>query len=265
VSGRLSLLPARGEPKLGRAPRVHDPRDLRLSSYLRHSRLPGHVDWGVRVRKFPLLLNDRIGDCTVAAALHLVQVWCANAGRRFEPTDELALSLYEKISGYDPHHPDVDRGAADRHVLKWWATSGISGHDVAGYVAVDPKDHRQVKAAIAWFGGVFVGIGMPLTAKNQHVHWVKRTGAQAQPRSWGGHTLIYTGYDDRGVKTVTWGARGTATWGFHDAYCEDVWALVSPDWMTTAGVSPSGLDLAALRRDVDALRAARLPNQPART
>lgn len=258
MSDRLSLLPAPGEPKLGRAPRVDDARDLRLSTYLRMGRPPARLDWGAHVRKFPLLLNDRIGDCTVAAALHLEQVWCANARHRFQPTDELALSLYEKISGYDPHHPDVDRGAADRHVLRYWATSGMSGHKVLAYVAVDPKDRRQVKAAIAMFGGVFVGMGMPLTAKRQHVHWVKRTGRDAQPRSWGGHTLIYTGYDERGVKTVTWGARGFASWGFHQAYCEDVWALVSPDWMTAAGVSPSGLDIDTLTRDIESLRQARV-------
>jgi hypothetical protein len=43
------------------------------------------------------------------------------------------------------------------------------------------------------------------------------------------------------------------TWAFFQKYCSEAYALVSTDWLQSSGVSPSGLDLAALKADVRAV------------
>ena len=41
------------------------------------------------------------------------------------------------------------------------------------------------------------------------------------------------------------------TWGFLDAYCDEAWAILSPDWFNVKQKAPSGFDLAALQKDLE--------------
>jgi hypothetical protein len=45
------------------------------------------------------------------------------------------------------------------------------------------------------------------------------------------------------------------TWTWFEKYCSEAYALVSADWLKTNGVSPSGLNLAALQKDLAAVTA----------
>lgn len=247
AADHLAVLPAADGPKLGRLPKPPDPRDFRLARYLTAAlpKSPGKVNWAAAVAVFAMLLNDRIGDCAEAAWLHIRQLWMANVGRVFNPTDAQALALYQRIAGYNPNDPSTDRGTVLRDLLKAMKVP---------FVAVDPRNHEHVKAAIALFGGLYVGVELTQAAyREQGVHWRRVHGANGQPDPDLGHCVIYTGYDHSGVKTVTWGQEGTATWGWHDECCVEAWAIVSADWINAAGSSPTGLDLAKLQADLAAL------------
>jgi len=61
-------------------------------------------------------------------------------------------------------------------------------------------------------------------------------------------------YDANGLTVVTWGALKQMTWGFWQAYCDEAYALLSPDWLKANDVAASGFDLAQLNADLNALK-----------
>lgn len=252
----LGLLPPPTGRKLGRQPLTPDHRDLLLASYLRPSLPPPpqHVAWQTRVPSFPMLLNDRIGDCVIAGLLHQQQVWAAVAGNpSYSPTDAQALAMYRAITGYNPADPSSDQGTDPRAALRYWKATGAAGHKIVAYAAVDPRNHLLVKTAINLFGGLGVCLDLPAYAETEQGKWVLHSGPGSDPGSWGGHWVCATGYDHTGIQLVTWGQVWTMTWGFVDRYCSGLYAAVSPDWMNAAGRSPAGLDLAALTADLAAV------------
>lgn len=248
---RLALLPAPSGRKLGRRPLTRDSRDLKLRTFADLSKVrPSSVHWGDKLT-FGMLLNDRLGDCVPAGMLHQVQVWSAAAGNReFVPTDADALALYEEIAGYNPSDPSTDQGTDPRAALRWWKANGAAGHEIAAYVAVDPTNEAEVKTAVWLCGGIGLCLELPKAAQGEGVDWKVTRGKNAAPGSWGGHWTCANGYDRHGLIDVTWGEQGRLTWGFLERYCVGAYACVSPDWMSAAGVSPSGLNLAALTRAV---------------
>jgi hypothetical protein len=56
---------------------------------------------------------------------------------------------------------------------------------------------------------------------------------------------------------VTWGALQTMTWGFWAAYCDEAYAILSPDFLKPKGsqpVTPNGFNLAQLLEDLADLK-----------
>jgi len=70
------------------------------------------------------------------------------------------------------------------------------------------------------------------------------------PGSWGGHCIPFGKYDANTVRGVTWGAVKDATWPWLLEYVDELYALISPDWLDGKGKTPEGLDLEALRADL---------------
>jgi hypothetical protein len=46
---------------------------------------------------------------------------------------------------------------------------------------------------------------------------------------------------------VTWGTTVKASWGFHTAYCDELYAMLSPAWLRH---DPPGIDVATLTADL---------------
>jgi hypothetical protein len=74
--------------------------------------------------------------------------------------------------------------------------------------------------------------------------------SKSAPNPDNGHCVIYCAYDASGPKVVTWGERVPASWSFHNAYCDELYAMVAPGWFDRRGVDPQGLDLVALQKDL---------------
>ena len=102
------------------------------------------------------------------------------------------------------------------------------------------------------FGGLYIGVSLPASAQNQDV-WDVATGPDAEAGSWGGHCVNVVGYDADGLTVVTWGATKRMTWAFWLAYVDEAYAILSNDFLTTAGQTPNGFDLAALTNDLRAV------------
>lgn len=105
--------------KLGKKTRRYDRRTLRLARYLTPALPPpppsvansqGITNWG-------MMLNDNLGDCTIAGVAHAVQVWTLSHGNEVTVPDPTVLQYYEQWDGYDPSNPASDQGGVELDVL----------------------------------------------------------------------------------------------------------------------------------------------------
>jgi hypothetical protein len=226
---------------LGRLPARHDPRNLCFASYGQALPAPPvQCDWGVRIKKWPMMLNDNIGDCTIAAAAHLIQEWTANVyGVSQIISDADILKAYEAVSGYTPSDPNSDSGAVELDVLNFWRKTGIGGHKILAFAKVTPQNTVEVKQATYLFGGLYLGVSLPIGAQqeiNAGQYWTVPPGGSTKgiwkPGSWGGHAVPVVAYDANYVTVVTWGALQKMSWRFFNTYVEEAWAVLGgADWM----------------------------------
>jgi hypothetical protein len=139
--------------RLGKRPRRHDVRTLKLARYLTPGlpAPPSRVDWTLGATDWGLMLNDRLGCCTIAAVGHAVQAWRLNAqgdpGTTNPPlaaqgsppaiSDSTILQYYESWDGYDPAQPVSDQGGVELDVLNHWRQQGFGGHTLEAYTAIE--------------------------------------------------------------------------------------------------------------------------------
>jgi hypothetical protein len=248
----VTTRPPGTDVRLGKLPARLDVRTLSLSRYLDRAALPeppARLDLATEVADWPMYGNDRIGDCTTAAAGHMIEAWTAAAiDRAVELSERDVVDAFEAVKLVDP--ATGEEGAVELDVLAFWRSTGIGGHRIGAFARIATGDHSLVRTAAALFGGAYIGLQLPLTARDQQLwDWTARLDGPAAPGSWGGHAVDVVGYDDAGLTVVTWGALQRLTWSFWDRYCDEAYAVLSIDFLA-GGKSPQGLDLAALRRDL---------------
>jgi hypothetical protein len=238
--------------KLGKlAPRV-DVRTLALARYVDPSRLPdppATIDLTGRVPEWPMYGNDTIGDCTVAASAHMIEAWTAAArGAAVEVTEDAVLTAFDRVKVVDPL--TGEEGAVELDVLRDWRKHGVGGHRIGAYARVSTVDHRLARAGAWLFGGLYLGLQLPLSARGQETwDWGGSLTGPDRPGSWGGHAVDVVRYDDAGLTVVTWGRLQAMTWSFWDRYCDEAYCVLSQDFLDR-GRAPNGFDLEALRRDL---------------
>jgi hypothetical protein len=240
--------------RLGRKAIRRDHRTLLLASYLTPSlpAAPAAHAWSSKVASWPMYANDRLGDCTAAAAGHLVSAWTANAFTEYDMPESDVVAFYEDSTGYDPADPETDQGGIEIDVLNSWRSAGCGGHKIGAYVSVSPTSKTLTRDGIYLFGGLYLGIALPLSAQKQRVWDVPHGGpfGLGAPGSWGGHAVPAVDYDGRGITVVTWGGLKRMTWNFYRTYCDEAYAILSPDFVTGARPAPNGFDLTALQEDL---------------
>lgn len=251
--------------KLGRLPSKNKPTQLRLAKYLTPRDLPeppASFDLTGDVAAWPMYDNDRLGDCTCAAAGHMVEAWSAAIGAEIEPLDVAVDSFYWETG--DPPAATgqaggpTDTGRVETDVLDYWRKTPLGEHPIDAYAAVDVKDGSQVLAGTWIFGGLYIGVALPITAQRQTVWDVVDSSLQGDstPGSWGGHAIDVVSYGSSSqgftVQVVTWGGLMQMTQAFWDAYVDEAYAVLSPDWLGAKG-TPAGFDLATLQSDLAAI------------
>ena len=258
--------PTRIDPqklKLGKQAARHDPRTLLLASYLTPAlpAPPASFDLTTKVSAWGMMQNDQLSDCTCAAAGHLLMEWTANAGKKmFTPSDKQIVAAYSAITGYNPTTGAHDDGAVEVDVLNYWRQSGIAGHKIGAYVALEPANHSHIMDSVYIFEGCYIGLQLPKSAQAQvqnHQPWSVPPGGatgDGKPGSWGGHAVPVVAYDARGVTVVTWGALQTMTWSFWETYCEEAYAILSNDYLTKKKETPQGFAMQQLQADLADLK-----------
>ena len=242
--------------KLGRKAVKTDSRTLRLARYLTASlpAPPVSCDWTRGQTAWQMYLNDSLGDCTIAGAMHQIMGWSLNAGAEAAFTDQDALSYYEKFDGYNPSDPSTDSGGVLLDVLNAWKKQGINGHKITLYASVNPANQTEVKQALAIFGPLYCGLSFPNSAMGAQT-WELTSDTSID----GGHCVVMIGYNATGPVFISWGALYQANWAFFDYYFSpaqygEAYAAISPDWIENSGVDPTGVNLAQLQADMALIR-----------
>jgi hypothetical protein len=238
--------------KLGKLPVRVDVRTLAITRYVDRSALPAppsSFDETAHETEWPMYANDRIGDCTMAAAGHMIEAWTGAAtGTPVEVPEQAVLDAFDRVKIVDPATGEA--GAVVLDVLKDWRKTGVGGHRIGAFARVSLTDRRLEESAAWLFGGLYLGIQLPVTAQRQDTwDWTGSLSGPAAPGSWGGHAVDVVGYDADTLTFVTWGALKQMTWEFFTRYCDEAYCLLSQDFLE-AGRAPNGFDLDALRADL---------------
>lgn len=241
--------------KLGKTPAVYDSRTLKFGAYTLPSLPPppASVDYGAAVKTWPMFGNDKYGDCTCAAAAHMIQDWTANAGKLVVPTLASVMTFYEHFVG-DPPPPDSGCNMLD--VLKYWRSTGLGKQKIDSFVSVEPKNHVQAMDAVNLFGALYIGVELPdfaVTGDMITTPWVvPPTGpvGDAAPNPNNGHCIPAVAYDSRNLYIITWGVRKAMSWQFYDAYADEAYAVLSSAFINKSGKAKNGFNLAALQKDL---------------
>ena len=197
-------------------------------------------------------IGDGVGDCVIAAAMHYAQVETANTGNPLTPTTTLAIQTYSAITGYVPGDPDTDNGTDfESQLFPFWKKHGIpmldkNGkevlHKILGFAALDLTSIAQQRWAQFTFGGKLSGINCPQSALDNTSNWTYVPDSPIE----GGHGVTEPGQGRAGWHTISWGLSIPGTWEFSQKLADEMYVVVTDQWLNAQGVSPSGLNLNGL-------------------
>jgi len=208
-----------------------------------------------------MLGNDRLGDCTAAAAFHIVGTMLANAGASETwSTVKQVVPFYSATGGYIEGKDSTDNGANEVTVLNYWQNYGLlpdGSHKIIAWVAVDARNQEEVERAIWLFENVYCGVELPDAWVNPVPHesgfeWDISGG----PNPDNGHAFPGLGYNAGGVTISTWGMTGAMTWSAIKRYCGhadggELYAVLSADAIERVSAkAPNGFDIAQLTNDI---------------
>lgn len=231
---------------------------LTLANYLTAAPpAPAHVDYLTTVADWPMYGNDRYGCCTCSDVGHGIEIITRNGqGTTVEVADADVIAAYVAITKppFNPRTGANDNGALVQDALNYWRTNGIGGHKIAAFAEVDHRDLAECRIALSRFGTLHLGINFPASAMDQFNNgqpWDVVSGSHIE----GGHAVPAGAYDTAtGTwRLVTWGSAQAMTQAFWDRYVEESWVAISDEWVDAHGLSPEGVDLAALGEDFSAL------------
>lgn len=235
--------------KFGKKPPRYDKRTLRFSDYV--IKLPP-IPSGVNYSKldWPAMGNagrGAVGDCVMAAIGHEVEEWTTfGAGAPRYPSDQQVVDAYFQLTG------GVDSGLVILDTLNVWRQQGFWNDKIDAYVALEPGNIDQAKAAIYLFGNVNIGMALPDT--NTFGPWDDAAGS-GPPDFGNGHCVTLVGYDSTGFYAVTWGDVIHMSWAWYEKYAGplgqgEAYAILSKDWLNAKGLDPDGFDYLALSDDL---------------
>jgi hypothetical protein len=227
--------------KLGRLPAF---RPLALKDFATYaSKLPSPpVMFKAPTGSYPIDGNATYGDCTIAGVAHLIVAW----NRLFKqqdvvPSEEAIVAEYFKLAG------GRDSGLVEANVLSTWHKIGLFGQRIVGYAPVKPTDIVGIRQAIAFYGGIYLGILCPESAQRQFGEGKPWTYEGEQTEE--GHCIVGLGFTKDGLECATWGRIVLVTWEFLAHYLDEAWVIL-PHELVEAKKDTLGVDLATLQADL---------------
>jgi hypothetical protein len=220
--------------------------------------------------------NNEVGDCTIAAACHMMMCWSDNT-----ESTPWSFDNDDVVADYNDFRTSKD-GASIQNILWDWKAYGIHRRAAGAKVPVKIDDFAlldindqlrlksQVQRSIQLLGCCYIGVILPKFAVNYVAgdpnpkcisppQWditadaLKLPNAEKDPKA--GHAVAAIGYNPDGLQIVTWGLCATMSWAFFFAYMDEAWSvLCKAAWLKPEGLTPSGLTVAQLADDFNTLK-----------
>jgi len=192
-----------------------------------------------------MLGNDLYGCCVEADAGHQLMLRTANTGGMGLPTTDDVLALYTELTGFDKDNPATDLGTSESDACEYLTKTGFLNFKSAGTARIDDRNLDHIRWATQIFGACRIGIRCPsymMDQFNAGATWDVAPGTMTND----GHDVPLVGYAGDLFYCVSWGKVQAMTKAFALACIDEAHAELYPDWVTSQGTAPSGLDLAAM-------------------
>jgi hypothetical protein len=225
---------------------------------------PAEFGHATLYKNWGMLGNDEWGDCVEAGSAHEVMEWSTLAGAPVAFTPQSVLSDYSASTGFNPaagpsgNNP-TDHGTNVQKYLEYRTATGIldaSGgrHKLAAWVALTPGDWGMLLEAMWLFDAVGSGFQVPESAMEQFQ--AGQMWSYVGDRNIvGGHYVPKVGHPGVSLDAdITWAQREVETRKFWEVYCDEVYALLSPEGLSKrTGLSAEHFDWDQLEADFKAL------------
>jgi hypothetical protein len=254
--------------KYGRRPPKNAPA-LRFGSFLQAAApaYPASEDYLAALSGgWQMLGNDQVGDCNAVTWANFRRLVTATLTTEYYPTQEQVWQFYQTqnpdfdpAGSQDTNGPgsQADQGMDIQTGLEYLQqTGGPDGVQAVAFAKVDHTNMAEVKAALAIFGGLWLGI-MVLNANQQEFAqgepWTDVPGAQIE----GGHAILGGGYGTD-IKFITWAQETEFAPSFWNGVVqgttlvEEAWVVIWPEHLGTSGFE-QGVDQTQLATDYQAL------------
>lgn len=255
----LGKKPAKIEPPFN--PTTKTGKRLMIENYLDAQSLPtvaDSCDWSGGIVSPGMHWNDRIGCCVLAMNANAVQSMtkCSGGVERSVP-DDYILTAYEMLSGYVPGNESTDTGLVIVDVLNWWRANTFNGSILDAFAdpVLSSGDASEFKISIQVFGGVMVGVQLKqgdMDAFASGRVWAPGSNDGAVI---GGHAIWACAFNSQGPVFQTWNKDQQATWEWLFSRQDELHTPLMADWLNKDGNSPAGVDVVALRRDLQLVTA----------
>jgi hypothetical protein len=273
------FLMKRGEAmayKYGRRPPKNAPA-LQFSSFLRRAApgapaYPPGEDYLAKLGGgWNMLGNDVAGDCNAVTWANMRRLVTATLAAENYPTQGQVWEFYQTQNpDFDPDGTattngpgspadggmDIQTGLEYLH-----ASGGPDGVKVVAFAQVNHADLAEVRAALAIFGGLWLGIEVLDANQQEFADGQPWTDVHGSPVD-GGHAILGGGYE-KGVKFITWAQETRFASSFWNGKVQgtplvsEAWAAIWPEQLGTAAFE-QGVDQAQLAADYQALTGAAL-------
>jgi hypothetical protein len=224
---------------------------------------PKPCDWWQAIPVAGLILaNNEHGDCWPIARRWCITARRANAaGDVTPPTIGECLGDYSDLEGFDPTTGVPDNGTDTDAGMTAWCSKGVRVNDqvldIVHRVLVDPTNDAHLALAIGAAGPVMGTWRIPKAMMDPSV-WGHAPGTGVDWDTIEGEHETALGATDGGawVTARTWGLDLPVHPDIRRRFLidVDVGLDLSPGgWMQTTGLTPAGLDVAALAADMRAV------------
>ena len=126
------------------------------------------------------MLNDQLGGARLPAVAMPNKLIAVARKDEMTPPDAIILSKYELWCGYVNGDPSTEQGGVEIDVLNDWRKTQLYYHPLKMYADPDPTNLAHICKAIEIFGGVYIGIQLPVSAQGSTI-WDVSNGPDADP------------------------------------------------------------------------------------
>jgi hypothetical protein len=254
--------------KYGRRPPKNAPA-LKFSSILAQTAPahPAREDYLARLTGWQMLGNDVAGDCNAVTWANMRRLVTATLSKENYPSQAEVWQFYETQNpGFNPDGTADTDGPGSQHDqgmeiqtgLEYLHSSGgPDGVKAVAFAKVDPTNLDEVKAALAIFGGLWLGITV-LDANQKEFQENKAWTDVAGSAIDGGHAILGGGYTTGDIKFITWAKETEFAKSFWNGavqgtqLVDEAWVVIWPEHLGTTEFE-QGIDQAQLSADYQAL------------